>query len=196
MNTNIWTEDYEIILEEIRQNSVNQAILHKKKYFFYKDLHFRIRIPTIILSSVGSVASVGLQSYLKQPHVSAITCLISLIVSIINSIELFLKINESTELEIDTSKSYYNLATDIHKLLSLESKNRLSNPKETLDEIYRRYIDLTQKSNLLSSSYKDVLIVLPKKTSFFNKNNNSNTSTISSNSTPPSPLFQEKEVEI
>ena len=192
----IWTEDYEIILEEIRQNAVNQAILHKKKYFFYKDLHFRIRIPTIILSSVGSVVSVGLQSYLKQTHVSAITCLISLIVSIINSIELFLKINESTELEIDTSKSYYNLATDIHKILSLESKNRLSNPKETLDDIYRRYIDLTQKSNLLSSSYKDVLIVLPKKTSFFNKNNNSNSSSISSNSTPPSPLFQEKEVDI
>ena len=193
---NKWTPDYELILEEIRINSVNQAIQHKKKYFFYMQLNKWFRIPTIILSSVGSVASVGLQSYLKQQNVSALTCLISLTVGIINSIEIFLKINETTELELETSKHFYNLATDIHKILSLESKNRLSNPKETLDDIYRRYIDLTQKSNLLSSSYKDVLIVLPKKTSFFNKNNNSNSSSISSNSTPPSPLFQEKEVDI
>jgi len=190
MNNN-WTEDYEVILEEVRQNSVNQAILHKKKYFYFKQLHFRIRIPTIILSSIGSVVSVGLQSYLGQPHVSAITCLISLLVSIINSVELFLKINENQEIELETSKHYYTLATDIHKLLTLEQYNRLVNPKESLDNFYRRYIDLSEKSNLLSSNYKDVLISLPKKNNFFSKNkNNSNSSSISSNSTPPSPLIQ------
>jgi hypothetical protein len=191
MNNN-WTEDYELILEEVRQNSVNQAILHKKKYFYFKQLHFRIRIPTIILSSIGSVVSVGLQSYLGQPHVSAITCLISLLVSIINSIELFLKINENQEIELETSKHYYTLATDIHKLLTLEQFNRLVNPKESLDNFYRRYIDLSEKSNLLSANlYKDVLISLPKKNTFFSKKkNNSNSSSISSNSTPPSPLVQ------
>ena len=29
-----WTSDYEHMLEKIRINSVNQATLHKKKYFF------------------------------------------------------------------------------------------------------------------------------------------------------------------
>ena len=158
-----WTEDYETVLEEIRQNSVNQSIIHKKKYFFYKQLHFRIRIPTIILSSIGSVASVGLQAYLSQTHVSAITCLISLLVSMINSIELFLKINENQEIELETSKHFYNLATDIHKILSLEQFNRTGTAKESLDAMYRRYVDLMEKSNLMLSSYKDVLITLPKK---------------------------------
>ena len=77
MEINKWTSDYELVLEEIRINSVNQAIQHKKKYFFYMQLNKWFRIPTIILSSVGSVASVGLQSYLKQQNVSALTCLIS-----------------------------------------------------------------------------------------------------------------------
>ena len=162
-NENNWSQDYEEILEQIRVNSVNQAQQHKKKYFFYMQLNKWFRIPTIILSSVGSVASVGLQSYLVQKHVSALTCVISLSVGIINSIEIFMKLNENTELELETSKHFYNLATDIHKILGLSAFNRTSTPKECLDDMYRRYVELMEKSNLISSQYKDVLISLPKK---------------------------------
>jgi len=162
-NENNWSQDYEEILEQIRINSVNQAQQHKKKYFFYMQLNKWFRIPTIILSSIGSVASVGLQSYFKQQNVSALTCLISLSVGIINSIEIFLKINETTELELETSKHFYNLATDIHKILGLSAFNRNITPKECLDDMYRRYVELMEKSNLISSQYKDVLISLPKK---------------------------------
>ena len=162
-NDNNWSQDYEEILEQIRINSVNQAQQHKKMYFFYMQLNKWFRIPTIILSSIGSVASVGLQSYFKQQNVSALTCLISLSVGIINSSEIFLKINETTELELETSKHFYNLATDIHKILGLNAFNRISTPKETLDDMYRRYVELMEKSNLISSQYKDVLISLPKK---------------------------------
>lgn len=165
MQINNWTSDYEIVLEEIRINSVNQAIQHKKKYFMYMQLNKWFRIPTIILSSFGSVASVGLQSYFSQQNVSALTCLISLTIGIINSVEIFLKINETTELELETSKHFYNLATDIHKILTLTQFNRSTSAKETLDEMYRRYVELMEKSNLISSSYKDVLITLPKKNS-------------------------------
>ena len=165
MEINKWTTDFEIVLEEIRINSVNQAIQHKKKYFFYLNLNKWFRIPTIILSSIGSVASVGLQSYFTQQNVSALTCLISLTVGIINSIEIFLKISETRELELETSKHFYNLATDIHKILSLTQFNRSTSARETLDEMYRRYVELMEKSNLISSTYKDVLITLPKKNS-------------------------------
>ena len=146
------------------------------------------RIPTIILSSVGSVASVGLQSYLIQKNISAITCLISLTVGIINSIEIFLKINETTELEKETSKHFYNLATDIHKILGLSSFNRIITPKECLDNMYRWYVELLEKSNLISSQYKDVLISLPKKQkgilSKISLGNNSLSSNSSLNSNP------------
>ena len=162
-NENNWSQDYEEILEQIRVNSVNQAQQHKKKYFFYMQLNKWFRIPTIILSSIGSVASVGLTSYFKQETVSASTCLISMSVGIINSIEVFLKINETTELELETSKHFYNLATDIHKILGLSAFNRNITPKECLDDMYRRYVELMEKSNLISSQYKDVLVSLPKK---------------------------------
>ena len=184
MQINNWTSDYEIVLEEIRINSVNQAIQHKKKYFMYMQLNKWFRIPTIILSSFGSVASVGLQSYFKQQNVSALTCLISLTIGIINSIEIFLKINETTELELETSKHFYNLATDIHKILALTQFNRSTSAKETLDEMYRRYVELMEKSNLISSSYKDVLITLPKKNSKYPILSASSSSNSSINSNP------------
>jgi len=181
-----WSGDYEEILEQIRVNSVNQATMHKKKYFFYMQLNKWFRIPTIILSSIGSVASVGLQSYFKQDHVSALTCLISLTVGIINSIEIFLKINETTELELETSKHF--LATDIHKVLGLSHFNRTANAKEDLDDMYRRYVELMEKSNLISSQYKDVLITLPKKQNkyitFSKKPYTSSSSNSSLNSNP------------
>ena len=190
--SNKWSGDYEEILEQIRVNSVNQATMHKKKYFFYMQLNKWFRIPTIILSSVGSVASVGLQAYFKQEHVSALTCLISLTVGIINSIEIFLKINETQELELETSKHFYNLATDIHKILGLSQFNRTTNARETLDEMYRRYVELMEKSNLISSQYKDVLILLPKKnnkfTTFMRKSEASSNSSLNSN-----PLTDENE---
>ena len=59
-----WSEDIENILESIRQNAVLFNKNHKTKYFFYKSLEKYFRIPTIILSAVASVSSVGLHPYL------------------------------------------------------------------------------------------------------------------------------------
>ena len=47
----------------------------------------------------------------------------SLSVSILNSIELFLKINETMILELETSEANYQLSASIHKTLKLERSN-------------------------------------------------------------------------
>ena len=114
-----WSDDIENILENIRQNSVLLNKHHKNIYFFYRNLQKYFRIPTICLSAIGSVSSVGLTHYLDQQHISAITCGLSLIVGIINSVELFLKINDQLETELNNSKSFYVLAVDIEKALKL-----------------------------------------------------------------------------
>jgi len=161
-----WGTDYETILEQIRQNCVYQATLHKKKYFFYVKLNQYFRLPTIFLSALTSVSAIGLQPYLAQQHISGLVCLVSLSIGVINSIEIFLKISETCETELETSKLFYHLATDIHKTLSLDQENRPTTGKECLDEIYRRYVELMEKSNLLRANYKDTMINLPKKKLF------------------------------
>lgn len=191
---NLWTSDIEQILNDVRENSIYLSNFHKKNYFYYKKIETYFRLPTIVLSSIASVSSVGLTSYLAQSHISALTCLLSLSVGIINSIELYLCITESIETELETSKQYYNLSIDLHKVLNLNQTNRSGDPKELLDVFYRRYIDLFEKSSLLSNSFSDKLAKLPKKT-FFKKKQNIPSDSSASSSISSNPITDDDEIE-
>ena len=158
-----WSEDIENILESIRQNAVLFNKNHKTKYFFYKSLEKYFRIPTIILSAVASVSSVGLHPYLAQNHISAITCGLSLLVGIINSIELYLKIQENLETELSNSKDFYTLAVDIHKTLNLSRDNRGMRGNEYLEKKFNTFVKLVESGNLVDKPILDVLISMPNK---------------------------------
>ena len=177
-----WTTDVETILNDLRENSVYLANFHKRNFFYYKRVATYFKLPTILVSAVASVASVGLTNYVEQEHISAITCLMSLFVGILNSFELYLRIQDNLEIELTTSKAYYALSIDLHKLLNLSQINREGDPKQVLNEYYKRYEDLVQESNLLSASYPDKLNKLPKLKSMFSKTTPLATSASSSSS--------------
>ena len=178
----LWSQDIETILNDVRENSVYLSQHHKKRYFYYKQVSTYFRIPTIILSSVASVASVGLTAYVKQENISGIVCLMSLSIGIINSIELYLRIQDNLENELETSKKYYNLSIDLHKILNLSQVNREGEPKKVLDTYYKRYVELVEVSNLLSTSYPDKLSKIPKLKGMFSKKMPSSPSSSSSSS--------------
>ena len=144
-------------------------IFTRRIIFIIRRLKHILGYRLLFFSSVASVASVGLTAYLAQPHISAITCLISLMVGIINSIELYMKITDKIEAELETSKLYYNLSIDLHKLLNLDQRKRTGEPRELLDAFFTRYTDLVEKSNLLNQSYPDKLNKLPKQRGIFSK---------------------------
>ena len=161
--------DIEEILDKIRINSINLNKSHMKNYFYYKKLGKWFQIPTIILSSFNSVFSVGF-TYTSQENISSVSALISLIVSIINSVQLYLKIEDNMEQENTISKQYYTLSSDIYKILQLNKEHRPENANEILDNYYNQYIELLNKSNLLNNnSYSDRLLILPKEKSLFKK---------------------------
>ena len=164
-----WTGDIESILDDMRENSVWLSTYHKKNYFYYKAASNYFKIPTIVISSIASVASVGLTVYVSQEHISGIVCLLSLTVGIINSIELYLQLQENTERELETSKKYYNLSIDLHKLLNLSSENRSGEPKDILEVFYGRYAEMVHESTLLNNNFPDKLSRLPKKKGIFSK---------------------------
>lgn len=158
-----WSEDICLVLENIRINSVTFSQFHKNRYFFYKSLIKYFRLPSIILSAVGSVSAVGLQAYIEQQHISAITCGLSLVVGVINSIELFLKINETIESELSNSKDFYTLAIDIKKTLDLDAVNRGVMGSKYLDAKYSTFTKLVENGNLINNKVLDVLTKIPKK---------------------------------
>jgi len=80
-----------------------------------------------------------------------------------------MKITDTIEAESETSKLYYNLSIDLHKLLNLDQSNRTGELRQLLDAFFTRYIDLVEKSNLLNQSYPDKLNKLPKQRGIFSK---------------------------
>ena len=191
--------DTERILEKIRVNSVQMSNSHKGKYFTFKRLIKWFKLPTIVLSSCGSVSSVGLTNYLDQQHISVLVCGLALFVSIINSIEMFLKINESMENELETSKLFYNLSINIQKTLLLDRENRTVEASVFLERSYSEYVKLMEQSNLLLN-VQDNLTEIPKKISSIKKllqtkkSDSSNHSSSSSSSTQ-SPIPNKDDLE-
>ena len=191
--------DTERILEKIRVNSVQMSNSHKAKYFTFKRLIKWFKLPTIVLSSIGSVSSVGLTNYLDQQHISVLVCGLALFVSILNSIEMFLKINESMEQELETSKQFYNLSINIQKTLLLDRENRTVEASVFLERSYSEYVKLMEQSNLLLN-VQDNLTEIPKKMSSIKKllqtkkSDSSNHSSSSSSSTQ-SPIPNKDDLE-
>jgi hypothetical protein len=82
---------------------------------------------------------------------------VSMICSILNSVELYLGIENGMTKELVASKDYYLLATDIYKILVLDRDNRTQPAKEFLEETYAQYTKLYESSNLLNKKMKDSL---------------------------------------
>ena len=158
-NNFIWSDGIELALNEIKTKSFNQSDYHKQYYYFYKGYIKYFRTPTIILSGMNSVFSVGLQPYLPQGIISVLCCSISLICGIIASVELFLGIQNIMEKELITSKEFYILSSDIFKTLSVERKYRSLDGKVYLDNVHTKYCNLIEQCNLLNKKIESFEII-------------------------------------
>jgi hypothetical protein len=157
-----WAADIETILEAIRQNCVTMSKEHRKRYFYLQGLLRYFKVPIIIISAINSVVSVGLQPYALQSEISVICCVLSLTVGILGSLELYLGISGGMIAELDASKSFYLLGTEIFKTLSLAADRRNVSGVKYLDDKYEEYKSLIETSNLISQKISDQLSPLPK----------------------------------
>jgi hypothetical protein len=169
-NSPSWSNDIEDILESIRKNSTILSEEHRKQYFYLKSYLKYFRIPTIFLSAVNSVASVGLVNYVKQEKVSLITCLIALTTGIITSIELFLNLEQSMNNELEKYKDFYLLSIDIFKTLQLNRDNRNIDGSTYLEQSINLYSKLHETSNVLTNTISDKLTNIDHLSYKFNKN--------------------------
>ena len=151
------SDDIENILDKIRRNSIQLNYAHKQKYEKLKNKLVYFRLPTICLSAINSVFSVGLNSYMPQQQVSVINCLISLVCGIIVSVELYLQIEKAMSVEYDVSKSYYLLSIEIQRFLLTNRANRTIDCQPFLDKSYNQYTKLFENSRVLKKSIHDTL---------------------------------------
>jgi hypothetical protein len=171
---NIWTLDYEMLLDKIRLNSIIMSNHHKNKYYKYNKKLKWFRLPIIIISAFNSVFSVSLQQFTSQENISLINCALSLIVGLLGSVELFLQIQKRCEIELQASKEFYLLSIDIYKMLKLDENHRHVDGKTYLENKYNEYCKLFENSGLVHKRILDQLQPIEKQ---LLKNSQSNTET-------------------
>jgi len=143
-----WSRDQEDILRRISYNSGLMSNHHRLEYYTLVGQLKWFRIPIIIISSINSVFAVGLNAYITQQEiVSLITCLLSLIVSCIGSVELYLGLQKKSDNELISYRSFYTLALRINTTLELEVENRNQEGEPFLAEIIAEYRALFESSN-------------------------------------------------
>tara|TARA_R110000823_G_scaffold146792_1_gene277140 strand:+ start:1298 stop:2089 length:792 start_codon:yes stop_codon:yes gene_type:complete len=157
------TSDIEKLLESIRINSINLSLYHRERYWHFKSFGKYFRIPIIVLSSITSASSVGLQPVMEQGLISGITCLLAFVIAVLSSTEMYLKIQDSMEKELNMSKEYYTLGIDIYKCLSTGREHRTEEPRIYLDKKYSEYKALTESSSILKKDLRvDCLADIPE----------------------------------
>jgi len=163
MNTNSWNSNIIEILEGVRTNAVNLSEYHRRSYFYFKNLSNYFDIPIIIISTIAGSFSVGADPYLEQRNISLISCLSSMVITILGSIKLYLNISQNLENESKMSREFYVLSVEIFKQISLPTEQRNTNGIEFLNSKYSQYIKLYEESNLLKKQYKkDTLTKIDK----------------------------------
>lgn len=162
---NDWSNDLEHALECLRINCALFSKEHKRDYFYYKRLSKYFRIPVIILGCINSVISIGFQQYMKQQNISIVSCLLSLLCSIIVMIELYLGIEKRIEMDMNSSKDYYLLSIDIQKILLLSRDKRPLPAKEHFEKVFSEYKKLIESSTIIQKKIKDRLTQIDSKDS-------------------------------
>jgi len=157
-DTSIWSSDVENILNCIAKNSIILSKQHKIKYIQLQRLLRYFKLPAIILSSINSVFSVSLSTFITQDRVSLLCAFISLVTTIITSTELYLSIEKNMSIELVSSKSYQILSIEILKVLNLNRENRNIDSQSFLDKCISEYQKLYENSCILEKSIKDKLL--------------------------------------
>ena len=127
---------------------------HIKRYIYYNSISKYFDIP-IIVFSVFSASFTSLDVIESSMNV-IITTSISMAITILSSIKLYLNLSNNINDEIQLSKAYYILSINIFKQLSLKQ----GDANLFLEESFNEYSKLTEQSSILYKNInKDLLTI-------------------------------------
>ena len=156
-----WGHHIDSLLDKIRLNCVQLTNRHIKNHLYYKGASSYFEIPTIILSVFAGSFAVGSDPFLDQEVISVTNCVISMIITILTSVKLYMKIAESASAEQELAISFKSIALDIFKTLSLPEEKRGIDGMAYLNKVYGKYINLVENSAVLNQMNKrDQLLVI------------------------------------
>jgi hypothetical protein len=142
-------------LNHIEQNASNLSQLNRKNYLYLSKQIKYFKIPVIFFSSLNSIFAVSLNAYMSQPSVSLLNCLISFMVSLISSLELYLGLSKRLDKSLICYRNFYMLSMKIKQYNFLE---KVDEPEKFLQECIEEYESYFKESEVTIYGFKDQLI--------------------------------------
>jgi hypothetical protein len=172
-----WNFEIINILNKIRLNSITLSTKHRNTALYYQNISRYFDVPIIICSTFAS--SIGSISYMPSDDKNQINLFISMFITILTSVKLYLNITLNLNNEVALSRDFYILSVDIYKNLNLRVNDR---PDATtfLNECYSEYIKLTEQSQLYAKIKRDELLKIDREDDDETMSSSSSSSSLSS----------------
>jgi hypothetical protein len=155
-----WSDDIESILENI---SYNCGILSLHYQMAYESNSYRLhffKIPTIFLSGLNGLSALVLSVYIGQQYTSLTNALVSWLISLLTSIEIYLSFEKSKDANNKSYKNYRLLNIKIQSVLKLTPKNRSMDGMTFYLQIINEYSSLFETSKNDQQGFEDKFLNL------------------------------------
>jgi len=157
-----WNKKQEDYLKNLKKSCDQLYKYFNQSYFDNKYYLYFFKIPIIVLGSFNGLSSVGLQDFVKQEYISLTNAIISVGISIISSIELFIGLSTDMNASKTSAAAFKRLSLDIGKELSVPRKEREFTGIVFLNQCYSRYVEILGNSIAIKKSFKKDYLSLEK----------------------------------
>lgn len=140
----------EPVLVKLKQSCLALHKRYKDEYTLAKSRQKFYDVPIIVLSGVNSILIAGAQSYLDATYVTLATCFLSLVVSIIQSLKTFFRVDERRDNMLSTNKDLFRLYVVMSVTLDQPSSLRGIEPKRFLMDNYSEYQKILDKASVIN----------------------------------------------
>lgn len=149
-------QSVEPILIRLKHTCFKTHRAYEKVYITAKANLKYYDVPIIVLSSINSVFIAGARAYLDDMIVSVITCIISLIVGIVQSLKTFFKIDEHRENALSTHKDLFKLFCELSTTLDQPMSSRGVDAHKYLADKLADYTKIQDKAIVVRSKHNPI----------------------------------------
>lgn len=161
----VWLPTEEKYLQSIASSSAKLSIRYQKGTLFYRRIQWSLRCPILLCTALTSVFSFSLSpsssssssstTNLSASHQALLMGILSLVASILSSLENFLQITETMQ-KCDTVQHQFNsLSLELSHILALSPSSRPTNPQQYVKDAFSRYRQIQEVAPILTRFQTD-----------------------------------------
>ena len=147
-----WHSSQESLLKDLAQRCISRSVLHRIEYAHYYRINTGITIPTIVISLLAGAASAAQSTLVEivgegaESHVPLVIGMLSMLISILNSVSSFLKIPALTEQNLQSHLQFEKLSRQIQAEICVRAVDRKLSGREACQKFeaaFQQLLDLS-----------------------------------------------------